>query len=71
MHLIILKSNIDNKDKYDTVKACLSNNKFITQWSVDMEDTDKVLRISCTIELREDEVIQLMQTIGIHCKELI
>ena len=60
MNLVILKSDIDNEEKYLTAKCALDKHNFVQNWSVDMEDIDKVLRIECSKDLTEMHTIQFI-----------
>lgn len=42
----------------------------VSNWSFDLEDCDKVLRIESSFEVTK-QVIQLMQENGYDCEELI
>ncbi len=70
MQLFILKTDIATHSMVRAVKSLFTFYPSITDWSVDMEDIDKVLRIEAQDDTSQKEVIKLVQTCGIHCEEL-
>ena len=70
MEVLVLKSNIDNHRKMNSVRNLLENIPQIKYWSVDREDVDKVLRIEVSEGLRELDIIQLFQRTEVQCQEL-
>jgi len=70
MNVLVLKTNIDNEQKFDYVCNILHNIPQINHWSVDHEDIDKVLRIEAGGELTELDVIELLNREHIVCEEL-
>ena len=70
MNLLIVKTNIENDSKVKTVSKLLGRNPVVLNWSVDMEDVDKVLRVEAQDELAEEELIQLLKASGLACEAL-
>ena len=70
MNLIIVKTDIENDSKVEAVRKLLEQNPEILDWSVDMEDIDKVLRIEAQGKLKEEELIQLLNASGLACESL-
>jgi hypothetical protein len=70
MKLVILKTNIETKQRALILKSLFYNYAQITNWSVDTEDIDKVLRIEAPGNIDQDEIIQLVKTCGFQCEEL-
>ena len=69
MNIFIFKTNIDCKCKIESVKKCLALNTEIKDWSIDIEDCDKVLRIvskNSTVQ----NIINQIQSINIQIAEL-
>lgn len=48
----------------------MNHHPMIYDWSIDLEDIDKVLRIEAEQTLVEKEVIDLIQDCGYVCEEL-
>jgi len=72
MNILVFKTNIDTNKKFNYVGQILNNIPQIRQWSVDLEDIDKVLRIEAEgVELTELDVIELLNREYIVCEELI
>lgn len=42
------------------IEPLLDEHPFISSWSVDLDDVDKVLRIVASRELQEEEIINLL-----------
>lgn len=70
MKLVILKTNIETKQKAIILKSLFYNCPQITNWSVDTEDIDKVLRIEAATHADQDKIIQLVKDQGFQCEEL-
>lgn len=70
MELLIFKTDISTSQRLLAVTPILENHPSISDWSIDLEDIDKVLRVSTFQNLEEDEVIQLLIDQGINCETL-
>ncbi len=70
MKLLILKTNIKSKKKVRSVRALLNKTPRISDWSVDLNDIDKVLRIEADDSLEEKEVIGILKHSGLYAEAL-
>ena len=70
MKLLILKTDIETKKEVKAVKPIFNNNPDITNWSVDVEDIDNVLRIEAENELNDEDIINLLQICGFYAEPL-
>lgn len=70
MKLYIFKTNIRNKKKIRHAKSLLKKHLKIKNWSVDLEDVDKVMRIETTDEILENDIIRTMQNNAFSCEVL-
>ena len=70
MNLIILKSDVDTREKYNTLQLAFSEYPRIKNWNVDSHDIDKVLRIEVDEPIREFDIIQFCRNNGINCESL-
>ncbi len=70
MKLLIFRTDIKTKKKVKDIKNLLNTHTTITNWSVDTEDVDNVLRIEASENLYEKDVINLMNTQGFYCEPL-
>ncbi|MBD80847.1 MAG: hypothetical protein CL840_18165 [Crocinitomicaceae bacterium] len=70
MNLIILKTNLRDELQVESIQSVLSTHPHISDWSVDTEDIDNVLRIEAKNMLTEEDVIQLIQAHGFSCEVL-
>ena len=69
-HVLIFKTNIQSaKDKL-VLHELLDNDNAISEWSIDMEDEDCVLRV-VTYTLQHYQIIDLLNARGYLCCELI
>ncbi|MGB5819391.1 MAG: hypothetical protein WBG90_07880 [Saonia sp.] len=70
MKLLIFRTDIKTKKKVKTIKPLFNNLSTITDWSIDLEDIDNVLRIETAEDLNEREIIHLLSTYGFQCEAL-
>ena len=68
--ILVFKTDITNPRKVMSVLPILSNYPIITDWSIDTEDVDHVLRIEAYGDLKESEIIRLMKQYGFYCEVL-
>ena len=68
-HILIFKTNIRTLPKDCDMHYILSNHNAISQWSIDCEDVDCVLRV-VSETLTPSTIIDLVSQHGYHCSEL-
>ncbi|MBC8984366.1 hypothetical protein H9X96_01100 [Pedobacter sp. N36a] len=68
LNVLLFKTNIRTESDKQFMTQLMQQNK-ISQWTVDQEDVDCVLRIVSN-ELQLNEVITLVIQHGYHCEEL-
>lgn len=68
-HILVFSTNINTEADKLCVLELLSAQSAIEDWSVDMDDIDRVLRV-VSHELSPDDVIRLLNRIGYQCREL-
>lgn len=68
-HILIFKTNIQTTGDKLRVKELLGTTPFVSEWSVDCEDIDCVLRI-VSYELSAEQIINLIKQAGFTCEEL-
>ena len=71
MKLLILKTDIKTKKKVKAVKPLFNNHPTISNWSIDIEDIDNVLRIEAQNDLNEKDLIHLVKACGFYCEALV
>ncbi|MEZ4798980.1 MAG: hypothetical protein R2809_04205 [Flavobacteriales bacterium] len=65
----ILKTNLSREQDKLSISDVLNDHPEIHEWSVDLNDCDKVLRVVCNgVEL--DEIIQLLEKSGYTAEDL-
>lgn len=67
MKLLIFKTNIVNESRIKKVNALLAYNPGLVDWSIDMEDRDKVLRIEAEDQVIESDVMEIVNSWGVEC----
>ena len=70
MEILVFKTDIKTNNRLSKVGPIFNNHPNIKMWSIDTEDIDNVLRIEVDENLSENEVIQLIQPIGLQCEVL-
>lgn len=70
MKLLIYRTDIKTKKKVKTIEHLFENRSTISDWSIDLEDVDKVLRIEATENMNELELINSINTHGFSCEDL-
>jgi len=69
MNILIFKTNIRFKKDVGIVQPLLSAYKSIVEWTVDRDDTDKILRVVSTSNDTAG-IIKTINEAGYHCEEL-
>jgi hypothetical protein len=70
MEILVFKTNVTSRKKVSMIAPVLTSFPSIRQWSFDLEDRDKVLRIEAT-GLNPVSVELLLLTAGFKCRELV
>jgi hypothetical protein len=65
----IFVTNIQTSREYECIKPVLDLHKGIEEWNIDMEDVDRVLRVTST-KMTDEEIIHLLSQFGVLCREL-
>lgn len=68
-HILIFKTNIATPEDRLKVAAVLDQQPFISKWTVDTEDIDRVLRIESAIAATAP-IIHLIRSRNYECAEL-
>jgi len=69
MKMLILKTNINLKDDFISIKNSLSRSFDINECTIDLDDTDKVVRVIGR-RLNKNEVLERINSLGYVCEEL-
>lgn len=70
MKLFIFRTNIKTEQKANALIPLFKSYSSISNWSIDLEDRDKVLRVETVGSLEEHDVIKLVKERGFHCEAL-
>lgn len=68
-HILLFKTNISCDSDKQLLHRLLDNNPDVQCWTVDMEDTDCVLRI-VSHTLSHSQIIEMIKQHGYNCCEL-
>lgn len=68
-YVLIFKTNIEFEFDICQIKNIFNNISSITNWSIDREDIDKVLRIE-SLNNNVAEIINSLNNLGYLCEEL-
>ncbi|GEP51371.1 hypothetical protein FNO01nite_20430 [Flavobacterium noncentrifugens] len=68
-HILVFKTNIDQLSTDCALSESLGKQTGISQWSIDHEDCDRVLRI-VSKTLSNHDIISLINAHGFECAEL-
>lgn len=70
MKLLILKTNIITYDKVRYVQAIFDNHISVLDWSVDIEDVDRVMRVEVLDSTSENDIQNMLKPFDITCIDL-
>ena len=70
MKLLIFKTDIENKKSIKAVKSLFKFQSNIINWSIDIEDIDKVLKVNTTEAINENDIKNLIKARGFQCEPL-
>ena len=68
-NILVFKTNIQTETDRRLVQPALDNHTCITQWNIDQQDVDCVLRV-VTATLTPQQVISVIKQHGFDCAEL-
>ena len=69
MEIFILRTNIDSKDDFASVKNDLDHSYRINECTIDLDDRDKVVRVVGE-NIKKEEVLSRINSLGFNCEEL-
>jgi len=69
LNIFVFKTNLDLDSDVVRIEPVMLQMKEIKRWTVDREDSDRVLRVEATCS-QPHQVISGLQNLGYHCEEL-
>jgi hypothetical protein len=69
MEVLVFKTNLRFKKQINAVTPHINNLRGIARWNVDLDDTDKILRIE-SVDLNPRFVEATLKQAGYYCEEL-
>ena len=70
MQILVFKTNLSNRKRVKLISPLFQNHPVIRDWSVDLEDCDRILRIVTLGPVNEGEIIYMMNMCGYYCELL-
>lgn len=67
--ILIYRTNIVSERHRDSLSDLFGQLSGVEEWSVDLEDIDKVLRVVCK-DAAGTDVAEAVRTLGFECEEL-
>ncbi len=67
--VLVFKTNISNEAAREMAAGLFSSMSEIEEWSIDLEDVDRVLRV-VSGHLEVPQIISAVKNIGFECSEL-
>jgi hypothetical protein len=64
MNIIVLKTNLSNAEMVGNLKPILNLHSLVHEWTIDLEDVDKVLRIETNGTVEESYFQHLLTDFG-------
>lgn len=65
----VFRTTLQNREEVERISGILNSLPGIVDWSVDLEDWEKVLRIECT-GISSDKIIKVLREEGIYIEEM-
>lgn len=70
MELLIFKTDINTQEEVNKIQSVFDRFSFILDWSIDLEDVDKVLRVEALDGIKEHDIVTLTNVKGYMCTPL-
>ncbi len=70
MKLLIFKTNIEGENKVKSLFSLFTFCPEIYEWTVDLEDRDKVLRIEASESFKQESLVELLRVVNLRCEAL-
>ena len=70
MQVLIFKTNVQTKKRVKLISPLFTNHPVIKDWSVDLEDCDRILRIVAQEPIKAGAIIYMMNMCGYYCELL-
>jgi hypothetical protein len=67
--VLVFKTNLNAKEDISKIEKGLNNLQGVLDWSVDISDIDKVLRVEANTD-NPFEILSVLHTEGYQCEEL-
>jgi len=68
-NILIFKTNIQTEFDKLRIKNVLDASQKVLKWNIDMDDSDRVLRV-VSDSLSPEQIISVLEYVGFECSEL-
>lgn len=68
--VLIFRTSVGTQSAIRRVAALLNGHRFISKWSFDLEDCDKVLRVEACANI-PGEITAMLRSEGFDCEEMV
>lgn len=70
MKILVFKTDVKSHLELSILATAINSLRGIVRWSVDMHDSDRVLKVVAMGEPNESEFMKFVKSQGILCEEL-
>jgi len=67
--VLIFKTGVESKQEVERVFEIFNGMHSIKQWNVDLDDSDRILRIAC-VDISPEFIEDLFEFEGIYCENM-
>lgn len=69
MECFVFRTNIRNKREVEFISTLLNGISGIAEWSVDLEDWEKILRVEGTC-IQPGQIMSILRSVGVEIQEM-
>ncbi len=70
MLILVFKTSLNNSEEVRMISSMLNGHSEVLNWSVDLDDREKVLRIEVRDRSLEHEIVESIRNMGFECEDL-
>ena len=70
MNILIYRTSIRNQFEVAKLSKLFQNASGIRKWTIDLDDIDKVLRMETDDNVKEEEILDLLNSNNLYCEVL-
>lgn len=69
-NILVFRTNINSSEQCMAIEPILNALPAISEWSVDLEDREKILRVVANTQLSELDIYLMLKRVGFTCEAL-